>query len=208
MCLANFIDGTVAGNPADLTIYNDANIAKDHTYYGNGCPGSAGSITPCSSRIAKTADNEDQKNGTYYHYQAASSGAGGSMATANTNTPDSFCPLGWQMPYGGTDGDYYNKSKSWRYLLFTKYGLADNAEGSVAARSYPLSNAYTGYTMFFDFKLTNLGNATIHWTATLSSVNNSFRTGFFNTSVQIENVNNKAMAFTVRCFHRRHGGRD
>ena len=149
-----FIDGTVAGNPADLTIYIDSSNAHDHTYYGRGCKngwgtsGEGGSQTPCADsdaggRYVKTADNETQKNGTYYNFQAATVGAGGAMATDKTDSPYTFCPLGWQLPYSGTGGDYYDKSRSWKYL-FTRYGIGNNNAGSTAFKKYPLSYINAG----------------------------------------------------------------
>ena len=134
----------------------DARANKDHTYYGNGCPNGwdssvgpptfGGSTTACSSRITQTADGENQNIGTYYHYYAASVGTGGTdIATDNTNVPDTFCPLGWQMPYAGTGGDYYNKSKSWNYLFNTIYSIEyEKVASGKKATSYPFSYINSG----------------------------------------------------------------
>ncbi|MBR2600722.1 hypothetical protein IKE07_01105, partial [Candidatus Saccharibacteria bacterium] len=73
----------MAGTPTDLTIYTDTDVTHSHTYIGNGCSGGDGSITPCETRIVKTADDEDQKNGTYYNFQAGTSGAGAAVTTDN-----------------------------------------------------------------------------------------------------------------------------
>ncbi len=108
--------------------YKDGVVTNDHSYYGRGCKnswgtdGEGGSQTPCADsdaggRYVKTADNETQKNGTYYNFQAATVGAGGAMATDKTDSPYTFCPLGWQLPYSGTGGDYDDKSKTWNICL-------------------------------------------------------------------------------------------
>ena len=100
----------------------------------------------CSSRTINTYDNEALSIGVYYNYQAATSGSGADLSAKNVPSPDTFCPLGWQMPYGGTDGDYYNQSKSWKYLL-VQYGK-DYSDNNVSTKnfmmSYPFSYIYTG----------------------------------------------------------------
>ena len=120
----------------------------DHTYYGNGCDAfyENGSKTACSSRSTNTDDGETQDIGVYYSFQAASSGSGWQENIAdNTNAPDTFCPLGWQLPYGGTDGDYYDQSKSWRFL-FGKFGFELTTTDSPfnLFRKYPFSNIRAG----------------------------------------------------------------
>ena len=173
-----FIDGTVEGTPADLTIYKDSDVTHDRTYYGNGCPndwgegGVTGSKTPCTTRIVETVGGEDQKNGTYYPYQAATSGTGGAMSTENSNSPDTFCPLGWQLPYGGTDGDYYDQSKSFRYL-FNEYGYGNNQHGINGFASYPLDNVWGGYYTWSTGMLYAQGKVGIYWSTTVVSNENA-----------------------------------
>ena len=142
-----FIDGTVEGTDVK-TGNTDSNTGHDHTYYGNGCPndwgtdGDGGSNKSCSTRIIGTRDGENQKTGTLYDLQAATSGTNGSAPTGDL-TPDTFCPLGWQLPYGGTGGDYYDKSRSWEYL-FNEYSLGSGVSGANAVRSYPMSYILPG----------------------------------------------------------------
>ena len=203
-----FIDGTVAGTPADLTLHKDTNSLHDHTYEGNGC--STTSTTPCSDHIVSTYDNEDQKNGTYYTFQASTSGSGAGLSTKNTNAPDTFCPLGWQMPYSGTGGDYYDISRSIKVLLDT-YQIDDNITGVHTLRSYPFSIVYSGY---FDGPEGSLNNQGVAFNMLSSIILN--RTEFQRFSIYGETVNylgmnNKNRAQTIRCrmvFHRRHGGRN
>ena len=141
-----------------MTVYTDTNYGNDHSYYGRGCKnlwgtdGYSGSQTPCDDsdaggRYVTTADGETQKNGTYYNFQAITDGTGASVSIANTSAPDTFCPLGWQLPYSGTGGDYYDKSRSWKYL-FDIYNIVYNSSSLTEAAkivSYPFSYVYPGY---------------------------------------------------------------
>ena len=131
----------------DVSVYKDTNKDHDHTYYGNGCEvnWNVGSTTACSSRIDRTNDNEDLVIGTYYASQAATSGSSGTNITTQFELfKDTFCPIGWQLPYGGTGGDYYDKSKSIRFLLSTySYEPSDTRYGT-KVRSYPFSFIRSG----------------------------------------------------------------
>ena len=128
----------------NLVQFKDENDEHDHTYYGMGCPnfwgqdGSTGSDIPCSTRIVQDGNGEDQRNGTYYSGQAGMTGSITDEAGTNYNSSDTFCPLGWQLPYGGTGGDYYNKSKSWKYL-FTLYGENSSLPTGPTVQKYPHS---------------------------------------------------------------------
>ena len=132
----------------------DTNVNHDHSFFGNGCvttwdttdPYYGGSLVACSSRIVNTVDDEPQSTGSFYSFQAASSGSGATVTTENAIIPDTFCPLGWQLPYDGTGGDYYDKSKSWRFL-FNKYGYSMQGD-STPMRSYPFSNILSGWYQF------------------------------------------------------------
>ena len=192
------------GIPADLTIYKDDTTGyqlRDHTYYGNGCSGGNGSATPCSTRIIQTADSENQKNGTYYHFQAATSGAGGAISTDNTNSSDTFCPLGWQLPYSGTDGDYYNKSRSWNYL-FTTYGVAFDAGTTADAtkiKSYPFSYVYSGNYNWITGRLYNQSGNSGYWSSTVVSSTNAYYLYTWSSGVRPTISYNKALGFVLRC---------
>ena len=158
------------GNPADLTIYADWSRTNDHTYYGNGCPndwgadGEGGSKTPCATRIVQTSDSENQKIGTYYHMQAASSGSGYDWQTEGSPFPDTFCPLGWQLPYDGTGGDYYNKSRLWQYLVNT-YSITADPTGANKLMSYPFSYILSGHFWFEPGLLYRQGNRGLYWSS-------------------------------------------
>ena len=215
-----FIDGTVEGDPADLTVYIDTDPSHDLSYYGNGCNvgwgtgGSTISHTPCSTRLVTTADDETQENGTLYHFQAATSGTGGGMTTNNTNSPDTFCPLGWQLPYSGTGGDYYDKSKSWRYL-FTTYNYNDDAQGRTGVLSYPLSYIQAGSFDGVRGGIYGQDNGAYYISETNQSSTDYYRTWInLTNALQFSQIITKAFQSTIRCVnyfsisHRRHGGRN
>ena len=207
----------MAGNPADLTKapYKDTDYSHDHTYYGRGCSngwgsdGSGGSITPCADsdaggRYVETADNETQKNGTYYNFQAASTGSGGAITTDNTNSPDTFCPLGWQLPYSGTSGDYYDKSKSWNYLLTTySIELDDGTEVDASKiKSYPFSYVYSGYYYWTVGRLYHQSVNGYYWSSTIVSSTNAYLLYTWSSGIRPAYSNNKVLGITFRCDYR------
>ena len=213
----DFIDGTLAGTNIS---HVDAAYDHDHTYYGNGCSnswgtsGEGGSIYSCPAtddgttpghdgaaggRIVKTYDNEEQKNGTYYHYEAASVGEGSKISTNNANVPDTFCPTGWQLPYSGTGGSYYNASKSWSYL-FTTYGYGDNESGNENARSYPLSYVYSGTYYWSTGRLYVQTVSGTYWPSSDYTSTNSYRLRMYNTRLIKADTYNKRYGGALRCI--------
>ena len=205
----------MAGNPADLTIYKDNGAGwttRDHTYYGRGCSngwgtdGNGGSQTPCADsdaggRFLKTADNEILKNGTYMNYQAATAGTGGAITTNNTDSSDTFCPLGWQLPYSGTGGDYYNKSRSWR-SLFTTYNISFNdgsAADAVKIKSYPFSNIHSGAFYWLTGRLFFQSTRGLYWPSTSNSSTNGYALATWIAFIRPADSDSKALGFTLRC---------
>ena len=185
----------------DLTPYQEDDPNKDLTYYGNGCSVDGGSKKPGSTRIVETYDNENQAMGTYYDYQAAASGSGGTdITTDNTNASDTFCPLGWQMPYAGTGGVYYDKSKSWSYL-FSIYNYNNNQAGVEGILSYPLSNIQAGNIYWPTITLYDMTIMSRLWSTT-----NSADWGAYRLSVHLEGKNyligtgGKGNGHSVRCI--------
>ena len=180
-----------------MTVYTDNNKIHDHTYIGNGCPnlwgdkGAGGAITPCAdSRFNETIDHETQSIGAYYNYQAATSGSGGAIETDNSNASDTFCPLGWQLPYGGTGGDYYNKSKSWQFLI-NQYGIVANGE----IEKYPISFIESGIYIWYNGKLYFYSIRVDAWTTT--NLNGTL-------AYQLRNIiptqhEDKTVGMSVRC---------
>ena len=215
---SNFIDGTDASvyttgdDTKSLVQYKDTNISHDHTYYGMGCPnnwgtsGELGSDIPCvaTGRIVKDGNNEDQKNGTYYHYQAASVGTGSTITTNNANVPDTFCPLGWQLPYSGKDGVYYNQSKSWKYL-FDSYSITYDDGGtteSAKIKSYPFSYVHSGNYNWNTGRLYNQGNHGNYWPSTVVSSTNAYSLGTWSLGILPANSQNRTNGFPLRCVTR------
>ena len=179
----------------------------DHTYYGNGCGpteypvGMEGSPVSCSTRMARDGNNQDQKNGTHYNYQSSTSGAGGTITNENAISPDTFCPLGWQLPYGGKGGDYYNKSKSWRYL-FNTYSITyddGGAEQSTKLKLYPFSMIWGGYYRWNQGTVHNHGYRGYYWSSTIVNNENAFSMGIWDTAIRSASTDIKTIGFSIRC---------
>ena len=178
----------------------DQNRSHDHTFIGNGClPGysAGGSGVSCSTRILITFDNDSQKNGTYYNYSATTLGTGASISTKNALTPDTFCPLGWQLPYGGTDGDYYDKSKSWNFLISTYNFTNDNA-GTTKAMSYPVEFIRSGQYDWNTGKLYNQNSTGTYWTVTNYSSDAAYRNEIYLGRFNIYQLD-KRNGYALRC---------
>ena len=211
-----------------MTVYKDTNVAHDHTYIGNGCnnpwgtDGDGGSKTPCPAnnaggRIVKTADNENQKNGTYYNFQAGTDGTGGAITEQYSNVPDTFCPLGWQLPYSGTGGDYYNKSRSLR-KIFDTYSITYDDGGAAQAtriKSYPFSYVHSGLYSWLSGRLYLQSIGGYYWSSTVVSSTSAYNLDTWSSGIRPANTNNKTDGRALRCVsrdigihHRRHGGRN
>ena len=203
------------GTPADLTIYIDNTSGwylRDHSYYGRGCGngwgtgGDGGSQTPCADsnaggRYIATLDGETQKNGTYYHFQAATSGAGGAIETDNANSPDTFCPLGWQLPYSGTGGDYYDKSRSLNYL-FTTYGIRfvdETQADATIVGSYPFSYVLSGTYYWATGRLYLQNGGGYYWQSTNNNLPNSYLFHLGRNTVKPARPDNKSFGYALRC---------
>ena len=191
----------------DVYQYKDADRNSDHTFIGNGCPNQwennppyyGGSTTACSKRILKTEDGEDQLTGVDYSFQAAASGSGGTTVTAdNTNSPDSFCPLGWQLPYGGSGGDYYDKSKSWRYL-FTQYNIPyDQGQGIDKVGLYPFSYIHSGAYSWSLGVLMQQGSTGHYWSLSSSTSHQAYRLHFMWQRYTVQALD-KSNGGSLRC---------
>ena len=199
-----------------MTVYADSEVLHDHSYYGRGCKnswgtgGEGGSQTPCpdsnaGGRYITTADGETQKNGTYYNFQAATVGAGGAMATDKTDSPYTFCPLGWQMPYSGTGGDYDDKSKSWNHL-FKSYGLHigdGTATDATKVKSYPFSYIYSGYYFWGTGRLYDQSNNGRYWSPTVVSSTHAYILYTWSSVVRPADTGKKAGGNAIRCVTRK-----
>ncbi len=194
-CFYNFVDGTVENTDLSNT---GLPPSQSFTYYGGSCISTGWDRIEhsCGVWYSNTASNEQQRIGTYYNYQASTSGSGYSLATDNANVSDTFCPLGWQLPYSGTGGDYYDQSKSWNYLL-ARYNYINDATGSIGIRSYPLDYVFSGYYLGKGVAGANYGM--VAWSSTVKSANGSYRLYSTNNTLQSSSSDTKESAQTVRC---------
>ena len=178
----------------------DKDIYHDHSYYGNGCDVqyTPGSTTACSSRITTTFDNEDQKNGTSYNNQAATSGTGASVADDNAIIPNSFCPLGWQLPYGGTGGDYYDKSKSWTVLLNT-YNYVSGQQSAREIGKYPLSYVRSGDYDWNVGRVYEMNRNHLSWSSTNKKSTDAYIFNYYGSGYNRTEATYKIAGRTVRC---------
>ena len=200
------------GDPTkSLVQYKDGDEGfrnHDHSYFGSGCTnswgidGSDGSDIPCGINTAQTEDGENLRLGTYYHFQAATAGSGGNIEANNTNAPDTFCPLGWQLPYSGTGGDYYNQSKSWEYL-FTTYGMTlynPDSASSEKLHSYPMSYTLNGNYDWSTGRLYNVGLNTRFWSSTIFNRGNGYRLNSDYNNIVVNVSYPKFGGYGIRCF--------
>ena len=189
----------------DVYSYKSTDYSLDQTYYGNGCgsgeypEGEESSKVSCSSRFSDTLDGETQVIGAYYTFNSAASGSGGySVATLNSNTPDTFCPLGWQLPYSGTGGDYYDQSRSWRYL-FTQYSINSDRAGATKVVSYPLSYIWSG-TYYWGEGVLKYKNATgLYWSRTVQSGASAFKIHAWSSGFDYAAMPAKNAGGALRC---------
>ena len=172
------------------------------TFYGNGCAIGAGSKVACSTRLVSTYDGETQENGTLYSTVSAYTGYSTPGTTAdNSLSLDSFCPLGWQLPYSGTGGDYYDKSKSWKYLFETAYSLSSDVAGSQSIRSYPLSYVPSGGYELRQGVSYAQGGSTILWSLARKDGARSYRLNAGSSAYYLE-FNSNGYGYALRCVTR------
>ena len=174
----------------------------------------------------------------YYDYLAATTGSGGidSLKNNNENSPDTFCPLGWQLPYSGTGGDYYDKSKSFRYLK-SMYLSPDDTEPDIGKKGlkYPMSFARTGIYVTSKGGLALMGVASYQATITNYTRYAAYKGTVYDDAFSAFGYQDKRDSESIRCFlsllplraricviqklkasfhffislvHRRHGGRN
>ena len=195
----------------DLTPYIDINANHDHTYYGNGCPGgwNSGSTVACESKETRTWSGgtgdkyrgEKQDIGTYYHFQAATTGSGGALTEDNAIASDTFCPLGWQLPYGGKGGDYYDKSKSFRFLT-NSYNFVTSSDG-YKEMMYPFDYIPSGATDFgtgrlYEMNINGSSGSLNAWSNTNTNDTAASKKQIWSSSIEIYNFPKK-YGVSIRC---------
>ncbi len=103
------------------------------------------------------------------------------------------------MPYGGTGGDYYDKSKSVRYL-FTAYNIQSTQAGSDKARSYPLALIFSGLLAINQGVLYGKDTNGNYWTSSSNeSYNGAYRFTVYENGAKPSDVSNRDVEYTVRC---------
>ena len=189
----------------DIYRYKDTSVNHDHTYYGKGCSNGwdSGSRVSCSIETVTTFDSEIQDIGTYYTFQASSVGSANTEPSEDfASVPDTFCPLGWQLPYDGTGGDYYNKSKSWKYL-FGLYGIDDSTAGIHKLDSYPTSYVMNGMFNINYGEIYVAGMNGFYWSSSLpTSKNNGYAMNTWGTAVKLAKSDYRLNGDALRCVTR------
>ncbi len=176
-----------------LANYKDTDRTHEHTYFGNGNYGGATTVG-ATYQTTTYNDGETQKIGTYYNFQAATIGTGASLTTSGSQAPESFCPVGWQLPTGNNQ----NVNKAFQKLL-NSYNITNNSGGSVAARKYPLSYLLSGYYRWSDGRLYSLGSYGYWWFNTLEEGGNAYRLYIREVGINADANGNMNYGFPLRC---------
>ena len=189
----------------DVTQFADGTSNNDHTYYGDTCAvkWDVGTSVTCTLRTVQTYDNETQGIGVYYNFQATTSGSGGpSLSTQNANAPDTFCPLGWQVPYGGTGGDYYDKSRSWRYLFQSYSFVPETPPYGNDVREYPISLIASGNYRWGDGRLYSASFDGDYQASTVREQYYNYQFDVGGTTFHVERSTGKSFGQAIRCVTR------
>ena len=188
-----FIDGTVAGTP--IVVPGNPEVTNE-TYRGGVC--TSETHASCSTYSLNTVDNESLYVGTFYNAHAITVDSSKTITANNTNFPDTFCPLGWQLPYDGTGGDYYNKSKSWGYL-YGQYLITNSSSGSEKLRSYPISQIFGGEINNGGKFINFAGFRSSYHSITNNEERKLYRTESTPDMAKYDNTNFKQVGYSARC---------
>ncbi len=177
-----------------LANYLDTDKTHEHTYFGNGNGPNANLTTVGTTYETTTYDGETQKIGTYYNFQAATIGTGASLTEQYDEAPDSFCPIGWQLPIGNTQ----NVDKAFQKLL-NSYNISSNSAGSNAGRSYPLSYLLSG-NYYWDYgRLGDLGSRGRWWSSTIEGEGSAYNLNIHEDGIYAGDNRNMNYGFPLRC---------
>ena len=152
--------------------------------------GASGQNTPCYS---------------YYSWDAATLGSGRTIATENTDAPQSICPKGWRLPTSGNSsnnewkrGDFYALATAYGTNLESNYYESSatfyNNAGPGTVPNFLLAGVYN--SRFF----TNGGSNGFYWGSTSSSSTSSARSLSFDSGVSSASVYPRGYEFSVRCL--------
>lgn len=130
---------------------------------------------------------EDETNGAYYSFIAATAGTGDASLISG-DAPSSICPKGWKLPSYSGDSSYAN--------LLTAAGIQNDLAGSRKITAAPYSFAYAGYASNGDLILP--GREGDYWTRTALSENVAGNLGFYLGEVRVVGYG-RPTGITVRC---------
>ena len=186
----------MAGTP--ITVPGNPEVTNE-TYRGGAC--TSKSYASCSTYSLKTVDNESLFIGTFYNAHAITVDSSKTITANNTNFPDTFCPLGWQLPYDGTGGDYYDKSKSWIFL-FTTYNISFNTGTAIdinKIKMYPLSYIYSGYYYWGLGRLYYQGSVGYYWSQTIVGSASAYGLDTWSGAIRPSDIASRSFGFPLRC---------
>lgn len=126
--------------------------------------------------------------GVYYNWFTATAG-NGTYSVASGSVDGDMCPAGWELPTGGSGGDY-------AAINTAINNGATNTD--VGLRKYPSNFIWAG-----DFNATSTtgrGTQARMWTATAFNVAKAYRMGYSSTAVTPANNWGKWDGFNVRCI--------
>ena len=121
------------------------------------------------------------------------------MSEANSNSPDTFCPAGWQLPLSGNATTTTNKSWS---KLFSTYGYGDNQDGINGIVSYPIAYVYSGTYNLDIGRLYYLGVRGTYWSNTIGGTKAAYRMAISPSERIPDAQNGMNGGYTLRCVNR------
>ena len=139
--------------------------------------------------------------GNFYNFPAATAGSDmSSEPSYPSDAKNSICPKGWQLP----PNDINNK-KSYYNLIRNVYQIANGPSGSVDSNllnSSAMSFVYLGFYRYDHGSLINRGNDGNYWSSTAYSSTLSRYLGFISTSINPQDLHNRARGYSIRCVSR------
>ena len=134
--------------------------------------------------------------GNYYNWYSATSGHGkyGDSYGYNYDAPGDICPVGWHLPTGNTNGEYYNLN----YAINDNNNIT-NSTANKKIRSYPNNFVYSGGVGGTSINSRRSGGS--YWSASGDDYIQAYQLGFSSTNVYPGNGGSiKYGGKTVRCI--------
>ena len=193
------LDADKTGNTIVLPASSTSGFNTDNYSYvynsGNKTDcGASGQNTPCYS---------------YYSWDAATLGSGRTIATENTDAPQSICPKGWRLPTSRTTSASNWQTAGDFYVLAHQYGLDSTTSTSESDNGF-YTQAGPGTTPNFllagDYYRGSFyggGSGGRYWSSTSFSSTSSARYLYFvSSSVDSAYYYYRYSGFSVRCLLR------